>query len=120
MCLMANRGPDRCKIMNKFDPLTLSASKAFTHRITSSKSLSGLETRVTWLGDRTATISVRHVYGPWVSLTIFAIGESMCESENGSAVRHADVAYRLKQLVLDNAFRGARRGKRRMTSHGNK
>jgi hypothetical protein len=80
-----------------------STAHDFVARILASKSLSNLETRVTWLTSSSATIGVRRAYGSWASVTIFVIGEATCESENGCAMRHVDVAYRLKQLTLDKS-----------------
>jgi len=84
------------------DEVTISLqNRDFVDRITSSKTLEGLEKQVTWLGPVSAHISVRRSYGAWRGVTIFAISGAMCESENGAVMRHADIAYRLRQLTLD-------------------
>jgi hypothetical protein len=80
-----------------------STARDFVKRITDSKALADFEKKVTWLTPSSAHINVRRPYGLWVGMSIFAIGPAMCESENGNAIRHSDVAWRLKQLALDKA-----------------
>lgn len=97
-------------------PSISSANRDFVERVLQAKSLDGLEKQVTWLDSVSAHISVRRSYGPWRGVTIFAITGAMCESENGAAMRHADIAHRLKQLVLDKPARAWGRAKARSSA----
>ena len=80
-----------------------STPEDFIARVLAAKSLAGLETKVTWLGDRTVSILVRRAYGLWAGVTLFSVSGTKCESENGAPMHHGDVAYRLKQLTLDKS-----------------
>jgi hypothetical protein len=92
----------------------------FAKRVFSCKSLRGLEVSVTHLGGRGLLFNARHPYGPWFGVTVFECDGIFCQSESGTSLRHADVAYRLKQKVTDKAFRAEALARTRRGSPGPK
>jgi hypothetical protein len=71
----------------------------FVAHVRRARALLGFETRAAWLSETTATITVRHPYGPWCGVTIFNCNGDTCESENGSPMLAPDVVFRLREML---------------------
>jgi hypothetical protein len=75
----------------------------FVSRALGCKTLCGFEVEARWLGPTTVTILARHPYGQWHGVTVFDCDGERGASENGAPMHHADVAFRLKKLMLAQA-----------------
>ena len=76
-------------------------SSEFFERVKACRALEGLEVEAHVLERGSMQFLARHPYGAWQGIVIFNLKDGVCESETGSKMFHADVAHRLRQLVLD-------------------
>jgi hypothetical protein len=72
---------------------------SFRERVMAGCVKHGIETKWIALTADTVIVTARVAYGPWRSVSLFAIRDGSCLSENGAVMGVSDVVQRLRSVL---------------------